>query len=117
MSIWDWVSGKGELDVFNKYGGNQSTNFAGGIVNKMTGNPSAKDKRAQQQSMNDQIKAYRDQSELAQQQINEAKSSQDIEKRRIQEKQIRSLRRSYRPAGILGQGAPAADDVSNQLGG
>jgi hypothetical protein len=95
--------------------------FGGSLFNKITGRPSAEQTRAQQQLVTDQVKAYQDQTNLERQQVDEARNSEAVEKRRIQEKQIRSLRRNYRApssgAGLLGQGQPATDDINNQLGG
>ena len=93
----------------------------GSIFNKITGRPSAAQTRASQQQITDQVKAYQDQTALEKQQLDEARASQDVEKRRIQEKQIRSMRRNYSApnsgSGLLGQGQPAASDINNQLGG
>jgi len=68
-------------------------------------------------AINDQIKAYKDQSNLAREELNKARATEEVQKRRIQEKQIRSLRRNYRPAGMLGVGAQPSGDVNQNLGG
>lgn len=70
-------------------------------------------------AINDQIKAYKDQTELTKQQLNQTKNEEVAQKRRIEEKQIRALRRNYRSqgAGLLGVGAPASQDMSSNLGG
>ena len=95
--------------------------IGGSLFNKITGRPSAAQTRQQQQLVTDQVKAYQDQTNLERQQVDEARNSEAVEKRRIQDKQIRSRRRNYRApssgAGLLGQGQPAADDINNQLGG
>lgn len=88
--------------------------MAGGIFNKMTGNPSAADKRAQAAMVNAQLQAYRDATELTQNEINRKRGEEAVEKRRIEEKQIRGLRNSYRPAGFLDAGD---SELSNKLGG
>jgi len=67
--------------------------------------------------VNSQIKAYQDQTNLAKQQLDQSRKSTEAESRRVQEKQIRSLRRNYRVQGLLGVGNPATQDMSNQLGG
>lgn len=74
--------------------------------------------REAQRAINAQVKAYRDQTELARQELERTRGEQDIEKRRVQEKQIRSLRRNYRAQGIgmLGLGQPAANDMASRLG-
>ncbi len=71
----------------------------GGAVNAITGRPSQDDIRNQKYAINDQIKAYKDQTALTQQEINTARNEQDVQKRKINEKQIRSLRNNFRPAG------------------
>ena len=71
----------------------------------------------QRRLVNSQIKAYQDQTNLAKQQLDESRKSTEAQSRRVQEKQIRSLRRNYRAQGLLGVGNPATQDMSNQLGG
>jgi hypothetical protein len=73
----------------------------------------------QRRAVNDQIKAYREQTELTQKQIDETRNQANSEKRRVQEKQIRSLRRNYSAAGggMLGVGSAAAPDMNQKLGG
>jgi hypothetical protein len=75
--------------------------------------------RDQRDMVNAQIKAYQDQTALARQQLDEARAATDAEKRRVNEKQIRTLRRNYRAqgAGLLGQGQPANQDMDTKLGG
>lgn len=68
-------------------------------------------------AINDQIKAYKEQSQLTREELSRVRNEQAMEKRRIQEKQIRALRRNYRPQGLLGTGSAPADDVSQKLGG
>jgi outer membrane PBP1 activator LpoA protein len=78
-----------------------------------------KSNREQQSMMNAQMKAYQEQTELAKKQLDEARATADVQKRRIEEKQIRSLRGRNRAqnTGMLGVGMPASDDLSTQLGG
>jgi hypothetical protein len=75
--------------------------------------------RDQRDMVNAQIKAYQDQTALARQQLDEARNATDAEKRRVNEKQIRTLRRNYRAqgAGLLGVGQPANQDMDAKLGG
>lgn len=80
----------------------------------------ARQAEAQQRYMiNDQIKAYKAQTELSRQQLDQARTATENEKRRVEQKQIRALRRNYRAAGagMLGVGAPANNDMNTQLGG
>lgn len=74
--------------------------------------------RQQKELIAQQMRAYREQTELTRQEIDRVRGEENTEKRRIQEKQIRSLRRSQRAQGIgmLGIGEPAAGDMSNKLG-
>lgn len=80
---------------------------------------SREEDRERRSMIADQIKAYKDQTEITNQQLNEAREATSAEKRRIDEKQIRALRRSYRPAttGFLGSGSPATTDMNQKLGG
>ena len=73
----------------------------GGLANRVLGRSSAAEKREQANMANEQIKAYKDQTELAAKQLEETRAQKDVEKRRINEKQIRSLRNNYRPSGGL----------------
>lgn len=104
MSFWDDIMGGIGLDKVE------------GGIGKLFGIPSADEKRRQQQMMQQQIDAYKQQTELTRQQVANAQNAQDAQQRAINEKQIRNLRRTYRPAGILGVGQPPAPDVSSKLG-
>lgn len=79
---------------------------------------SRKAEQDQKQLIAEQMKAYKDQTEILRNETNRARDEENVEKRRIQEKQIRSLRRNYRPTGggMLGIGEPAAQDMSSKLG-
>lgn len=91
-----------------------ATGIVGAASSFLNNNDSVKD---QNRAVNEQIKAYKDQTALTKQQLDQTRSEQDVERRRIQEKQIRSLRSNYRPAGgLLGIGNPPTNDTSNQLG-
>ena len=93
MGIFDWVKDKAKkvLDFPNE--------LASDVYHKATGAPTAAEKRDQANMMNEQIRAYREQTELAKKQMDDARAAKDVEKRRINEKQIRSLRNNFRPAG------------------
>ena len=108
----------------NEHGGatgafNQARDYEEGVFNKITGRPSSEDTRNQAKMVQDQIKAYQDQTALAKQQLDEARDATNIQKRRVEEKQIRSLRRNYRAAGagMLGVGASDTPDMNQKLGG
>lgn len=75
--------------------------------------------RDQRDMVNSQIKAYQDQTAMARQQLDEARDATNAENRRVNEKQIRALRRNYRAqsAGLLGVGQPANPDMDAKLGG
>lgn len=100
---------------------NSTANAGETIWNKVTNNPSAAEKRQQNQLITDQVNAYKQQTDLTRQQLNDARAETQVEQRRIQEKQIRSLRRNYRSptagVGLLGQGQPATEDMNTKLGG
>jgi hypothetical protein len=75
----------------------------------------------QRHLIEEQMRAYKEQTELTRKSLEEARTQRDVEKRRVQEKQIRSLRRNYRASsgggGMLGVGQPASEDMNNKLGG
>lgn len=81
--------------------------------NAVTGRTSSSDKRIQTQQINDQIQAYKDQTAITQKQIDSVKAEKDAEKRKINEKQIRSLRSSNRSSsGFLNSsGAPSSSNA------
>ena len=64
-----------------------------------------------------ELNKLRNASALTQNALKEARESQDIQKRRIGEKQIRALRGHYRPASILGTNTSSEADISDKLGG
>jgi len=68
----------------------------------------------EQKAVNQQVDAYREMTEITKQEIARKRDEENAEKRRIEEKQIRSLRRNYRSQGLLGQGA---EDNATKLGG
>lgn len=93
----------------------------GGLVTDalhgISGVPTADEKRNAQKLMNDQIKAYKDQTDLARQELNEKRDQVAAEKRRVNEKQIRSLRRNYSSPGFLGGSDSSQPDMTSKLGG
>ena len=100
MSIWG--------NIWDKV-----TDFA----HNVTGIQTEDQKRNAQKMINDQVKAYKEQSEITKNELSRVKNEEATEKRRINEKQIRALRRNYRSAGLLGQGQPGATDMNSKLGG
>lgn len=96
-------------DIFNQAGNNATPELKG--VWKDVFNEAAN----QLEEKKHEMEITKKQTELARQQ----KAEGDVQKRRIQEKQIRSLRRNYRGRGLgmLGVGQPAAEDMNNTLGG
>jgi hypothetical protein len=107
----------GIFDAIGRTVGNivkQPYEMGKGIFDKITGQPSSDEKKL----MNEQMKAYKEQTALTKDELNRAKDQQVAEKRRIQEKQIRALRgRSSR--GFLGTTSPEATTPgsSAKLGG
>lgn len=111
MSLWDVVKGigKGIKDI---------AKMPFDIGRELITGQSPGDIKKQQQMMNDQIKAYQEQTKIAKDEMQRAKDSQVAEKRRIQEKQIRSLRRNASSRGFLGTSNDmAAMNQSSSLGG
>ena len=86
-----------------------------GGINAITGRSSAAEKRAQAQQIQDQIDAYKNQTEITQKEIADKQQQEAVEKRRINEKQIRSLRGNYRAAGFLNNGADTSQNLNNTL--
>lgn len=83
----------------------------------VTGIPTAEEKRNQQRMIQEQIDAYKEQTEITRQELARKKDEEATEKRRIEEKQIRSLRRNYRGQGFLGGAASDQPGMSAKLGG
>jgi len=104
----------GWLEMF-AFGGLQDK--ATDVFHKVTGTPTEDEKRGQQKLLNDQVKAYREQSELTKSEIALKRGAEVAEKRRVEEKQIRSLRRNYRGSGLMGGGVTGTTDMNNKLGG
>lgn len=81
------------------------------------GLPTGKERKQQQQMLNEQISAYKQQTELSRQELNRAKDEQASENRRIQEKQIRTIRRNSSLRGFLGSsGNESEPGMSSKLG-
>lgn len=87
----------------------------GGLYNKITHNPSAAERRQQSNMVNDQISAYKEQTNLAREQLNRTRDEATAQKRKIDEKQIRSLRRNFRPAGFLNNQQANAEPVGGTV--
>jgi hypothetical protein len=119
--IVEGVATGGIAGAWNKNIGN----WEGGLFNKLTGRPSADQLRQQQQQIADQVKAYQDQTELTKQQLDATRAATDVEKKRVESKQIRALRNNYRSpitgggggGGMLGQGQTPAPGITDNLGG
>ena len=107
------------MSIFDKMGKGLG-DFFGGTYHFLTGTQNAAQKRPMQTLMNDQIQAYRQQSELTRQELDRTRGAEQAQNRLIQEKQIRSLRRNYRPAGIMAtaeQGTPAQGNLGDSAAG
>ena len=105
---------KGAKEVVN-FLPHESQKISSKIWHAATGTPSSAEKRKQQQLMNQQIKDYQAQTELSKNELARAKDEQVAEKRRIQEKQIRSLRRTSSSKGFLG--SMSDEQAPSKLGG
>lgn len=93
-----------------------SSSIGGQTRNIITGE-TEEDRARQRRMVNDQIKAYREQTEITKKELAAKKDEQAAEKRRIEEKQIRALRRNYRAQGFLGTQPSGQPDMSSKLGG
>jgi hypothetical protein len=118
MSLWTNIRDIGETVLSGGAAlavNDSAANKAGGLVNAITGRPSAAEKRTQQYAVNDQIRAYKEQTELSNQQIKAAQDEKTVEKRKVNEKQIRSLRNNFRPAGgfLNNQNASSPSSLGN----
>jgi hypothetical protein len=84
----------------------------------ITGTPTSAEKRDQKSMIKEQIDAYKKQTEIAEKQIAETRAEKDIQKRKVNEKQIRSLRNNYRPSGgfLNNQGLSAGSNSAVQSG-
>lgn len=81
------------------------------------GVPTGAQKRAQANLVNEQIKAYRDQTNMTKEMLNNTRNEVAAEKRRVNEKQIRGLRRNYGAKSFLGDQQSSQPDMSSKLGG
>ena len=84
MSWWTNIRDAGEAvftggiaGAFNKNIGNAE----GALFNKLTGRPSQDEKRNQQYAINDQVKAYKDATELSRQETERVRGEQTVEKK------------------------------------
>ena len=114
MSWWNKI-----VDIINKPA-SKINDIDLDIFHRASGVPTADEKRNQQYAINDQVKAYKDQTALTEKQINDAKASQDVVKRQINEKQIRQLRNNFRPAGGFlnnQQSLSPVQGLNSKLGG
>ena len=82
-----------------------------GARDVLLGDPS--EKRAAARAMQSQVDAYKKQTELATSEMERVRGEENAEKRRINEKQIRSTRRGHSNAGFLNNDS----GISNTLGG
>jgi len=125
MSFWtkardafeSGISAIEPIDIRSESARKQKTGYTGfnnkvrdtatDILHTATGIPTAADKRDQARMINDQIKAYKEQSDLTRQAMEETKTQRENERRRIEEKQIRSLRNRTRASGLMNQASPS----------
>lgn len=68
------------------------------------------------QAINEQMQAYKNETELTKKEIAAKQNEENYERRRIQEKQIRTLRRHFRAASILGNQAGSEPGMTEKLG-
>jgi len=84
------------------------------IAHGLTGTPTAAQKRDTMSAANNQIDMYKKQTEIASSALASAKNEQDAQKRRIEEKQIRGLRRNFQSSSLLDN---SDSGMSDKLGG
>ena len=102
---------------------NDVRNKEEGLFNKLTGRRSELEKREQANQVNEQVKAYKEQTNLAKEELNTVRNQKNAEKRRINEKQVRSLRSHYRAPGLtqyvqgLGESGELEGGLNRNLGG
>lgn len=82
----------------------------------VTGTPTESQKRQQANEVNAQVKAYKDQTEITRQEMATKSAETANEKRRVEEKQIRSLRNNYRAQSFLGAQDSSQSGMTNKLG-
>lgn len=89
------------------------------VLHKVTGIQTADERRNAQRLMSDQVKAYKEQTAITRAEVDRKRNEEVAEKRRIEEKQIRSLRRNYRgsSSGLLGSAPTTEPDMNSKLGG
>lgn len=91
--------------------------FIGDVFSRLTGGPTAAQRKKQKEEMNAQIRAYQQQTEITKKELAAKKDQEDAEKRRIEEKQIRALRRNNRAQGFLGTTQEQQPGITEKLGG
>jgi hypothetical protein len=84
----------------------------GGFFNDISNIVSGNDWKKQQTDVFDQMKAYQEQTDMAKQQMSDLQNQERIQRQKIQEKQIRSLRSNYR-GGAAGGGAGFLNNQGN----
>lgn len=113
--------GRGILHPIDTAGKEIST-----LYHAVTHTPTSSEKRALDSdrnstmgALNAQIKSYKDQTELARNELSTKKDEVLAERRRVDEKQIRSLRRVYQGAraGFLGSQQSVEPGMTSKLGG
>jgi hypothetical protein len=114
MSIFSKI-GKGIKKVVKKVN-DVTGDIAGGVINKVTGNKPEREKRSEARAIGEQIQAYKDQTALAAKEVETARAEKDVQKRKINEKQIRSLRNNFRPSGGFLNNQAGADTLTSKLG-
>lgn len=100
------------MGIFNKI-----WDVATDVGHMVTGIPTAQEKRAAKGMMDEQIKAYKEQTALTRSEIERKRGEEKAEKRRVEEKQIRQIKRGYRSSSMLGSTNSTEPDMNQKLGG
>lgn len=99
-------------------------NTLGDTVEYLVKGEGPEERHERNEQVKSQMEAYKEQTQLTRDEINRKRGEEKAEKRRVEEKQIRNLRRNYSTRGLLNYqnqqassgAAPAQADVSNKLG-
>lgn len=87
------------------------------ILHAVTGVPTASQKRDQASMVSNQVKAYKQQTELSNQVVMQAKQQQNTDRRRMSEKIVASMRRMRSSPSTFGQEQQQSGDLATTLGG
>ncbi len=107
-------AGRGDFSGFKRMG---ALADPGGklsdLYHTVSGTPTGAQKRVQINAIEGEIRAYKAQTDMAEKELNMKRDQLTAEKRRVNEKQIRALRRNSRSGGFMNSND---DTLNNKLG-